>query len=95
MHSGGGHGLVVSAGPVRRGERELGGGGDAVAGSGVGPGVQDQDDGVVEGAAPGVAFPGRVVLSAGVVLAVAAQPREGGGVAAGFGEEVTLMRLSA
>ncbi len=71
-----------------RGEGELPAGGDGVAGSGVGPGVQDQDHGVVEGAAPGVALALGVVLGAAVALAVAAQLAEGGGVAAGFGEEV-------
>src|SRR5262249_58245417 len=77
------HGLVVSAGTISGGECELGAGGDGVAGSGVGPGVQDQDDGVVEGASPGVAFAEGVPLGAAVVLAVAAQTAEGGGVAAG------------
>src|SRR5262249_58750534 len=59
-----------------------------VAGTGVGPGVQDQDDGLVEGAAPRVEFATRVSLGAAVVLTVAAQAAESGGITAGFGEEV-------
>src|SRR5262245_32432644 len=62
-----------------------------VAGTGVGPVVQDQDDGVVEGAAPGVEFACGVALGAAVVLAVAAEAAEGGGVGAGFGEEVAAV----
>ena len=87
--SGGSGGLVVSASPIGRGERERGSVAlGRVAGSGVGPGVEDQDDGVIEWAAPGVVFAAGVAVGAAVVLAVAAQASEGGGVAAGFGEEV-------
>jgi hypothetical protein len=81
MDSGGRRGLVVVAGAGCGAEREPGAGG-GVASWGVGPGVQDQDAGVVEGAAPGVAFALGVALGAAVGLAVAAQPSEGGGVAA-------------
>src|SRR5215472_14959844 len=88
MDSGGRLVLAISTGTISRGEREFSGGSSGVAGSGVGPGVQDQDDGLVEEAAPRVEFACRVALSAAVVLAVAAQTAEGGGVAAGFGKKV-------
>src|SRR5262245_57378306 len=73
------------------GEREMGGGGGGVAGSGVGPGGDDQDDGFVEGAAPGVAFAAGVAFGAAVLGAGAAELAEGDGVAAGFGEEVATV----
>ena len=53
--------------------------------------MQDQDDVLVEGAAPGVAFAAGVALLAAVFGAGAAQDSEGGGVAAGFGEEVAAV----
>lgn len=69
-------------------EREFGGRGGGVAGSGVGPGVHDQDHGVIERATPGIALALGMPLGAAVGLAVAAQLAEGSGVAARFGEEV-------
>lgn len=50
-----------------RSERKLGiSGSGGVTGSGVGPGLEDQDDGFVQGAAPGVAFTLLVALLAAV-----------------------------
>src|SRR5579875_3036666 len=81
--------LVLSC-ASSRGERELWSGG-GVAGSGVGPGLDDQDDGLVQGAAPGVAFAAGVVLLAPVVGAGLAELAEGDRVAAGFGQEVAAV----
>jgi hypothetical protein len=50
MGSDDGHAFVVSAGAISGGERELGAGGHGVADSGIGPGVQDQDHGIIKGA---------------------------------------------
>jgi hypothetical protein len=58
------------------GEREMGGGGCGVAGSGVGPGGDDQDDGVVEGATPGVAFAAGMPFSAAMVRSGTAELAE-------------------
>ena len=67
---------------------QLGGRG-GVAGSGVGPGAQDQDDGLIEGTAPRIAFAAGVALGAAVLGAGGAESTEGDGVAAGFGQEVS------
>jgi hypothetical protein len=59
-------------------EGEFGPGAGGVAGPCIGPGGPDQDDGVVEGAAPGVVFAaGVVVLLAAVFLSGAAELAEG------------------
>ena len=52
-------------GPRSDGNREFDISGGGVAGSGVGPGLQNQDGGLVEGAVPGVAFATGVVLARG------------------------------
>src|SRR5262245_14530352 len=65
--------------------------GCVVAGSGVGPGGQDQDDGVIEWPAPGVAFAAWVALGAAVAGAGGAKLAEGDRVAAGFGQEVAAV----
>ena len=77
-----------------RGEREFSisiSSGGGVAGSGVGPGPDDQDDGFVQGAAPGVTFTIWVVLLTAVLGTGLAKLAEGDGVAAGFGEEVAAV----
>ena len=68
-----------------RGEREFSVSGSGVAGSGVGPGREDQDGGFVQRAAPRVAFAAGVALLAAVVGASFAELAEGDGVAAGTG----------
>ena len=61
-----------------RGEREFSiSSGGGVAGSGVGPGPDDQDDGFVQGAAPGVTFTIRVVLLTAVLGTGLAKLAEG------------------
>jgi hypothetical protein len=62
-----------------------------VAGSGVGPGAEDEHDGLVEGASPGVAFTVRVALLATVAGASLPEMAEGDGVTAEFGEEVAAL----
>ena len=79
---------VVLAGAGGAGEGEFGSGEVVVPGAVVGPGLEDQDDGVVEGASPGVVFAVGVALCLAVLEAGSAQRAEGDGVAAGFGEEV-------
>src|ERR1035438_8180703 len=76
---------------VGRGEGERGAGPGGVAGAVVGPGGEDQDDALLEGAAPGVAFAVGVALGAAVLGAGGAELAEGDGVAAGFGEEVAAV----
>src|SRR5215472_16566888 len=74
------------------GERELDVSGVAgVAGSGVGPGADDQGDGFVDGQSPGVPFAAGVAFGATVVGAGAAELAEGDRVAAGFGQEVAAI----
>ena len=80
------------AGAGGSGEREFGVGGEGAAGAFVGPDDgQDQDDGLVQGAAPGVAVGVRGASGAAVVGAGLAELAEGDGVAAGFGEEVAAV----
>jgi len=62
-----------------------------VAGSGVGPGLQDEDLGVIERSAPRVAVALGMPLLAAVVGAGFAELAEGDGVAAGFGQEVAAV----
>ena len=62
-----------------------------VASSGVGPGLEDQDSGLVYGPSPGIAFAVRVALLAAVVGAGGAEFAEGDGVAARFGQEVAAV----
>src|SRR6266568_3592135 len=81
----------MSAGACCGGECQLCVGGGCVAGSGVAPGRQDQDDGVVEGSAPGVALAVRVTLAAAMFGASGAELAEGDGIAAGLGEEVAAV----
>src|SRR5215472_6413321 len=83
-------GLVMLAGTGGGGERELGAGSGAAAAC-VGPGLEDQDHGLIERAAPRVAFAAWVPLGFAVFGAVAAQAAEGGGVAARFGQEVAAV----
>ena len=72
--------------PVRRRR------GDGAADAFVGPDDgQDQDDGLVQGAAPGVAVGVRGPGGAAVVGAGGAELAEGDGVAAGFGQEVAAV----
>ncbi len=78
------------AGTRGGGEGELGGGGDMAAAL-VGPVLEDEHHGVIEGAAPRVAFAEGVPLGFAVFGAVAAQAAEGGGVAAGLGEKVAAV----
>ena len=85
--------VMITAAPYLRrdgggGGGELRAGGGGVAGSGVGPGGDDEDQGVIDGAAPRVAFTVGVVLSAAVRAAGSTQGAEGDGVAAGFCQEV-------
>src|SRR6266498_5757500 len=87
--SGGTVGLVVLAGAGSAGYGLLGAGGDGVAGAVIGPGLEDQDHGFVEGAGPGVALTLRVTLLLAVLGAGAAELAEGDRIAAGFGQEVT------
>src|SRR5207248_7494100 len=68
------------------GEAGLGVG--AVAGAGALPGLEDQDHGVVQRAAPRVAFAVGVMLRAAVLAAGRAELAEGEAVAAGLGQEV-------
>ena len=77
------------------GESEVGFGLGGVVGAGALPGADDQDDGVVERAAPGVGFAVGVTLGAAVVAAGGAELAEGDGVAAALGEEVAVMRKAA
>ena len=80
------------AGAGGSGEREFGVSGDRAADAFVGPDDgQDQDDGLVQGAAPGVAVGVRGPGGAAVVGAGGAELAEGDGVAAGFGEEVAAV----
>ena len=88
MNSGEVTGLVMSASAGSGGEGEFGVGSGGVSGAGVCPGVQDQDDGVVEGPAPGVALAVGMVLAAAVLGAGRSKLAEGDRVAAGLGEEV-------
>ena len=74
-----------------RGERQLGGGGEDVAGAVVGPGAQDQDGPLIERPSPGVAFAGGVALALAVLKAGAAQLAEGDRVAARLGEKVAAV----
>src|SRR5262245_13117865 len=67
------------------------GGCQGVTGTGVGPGLEDHDDGLVEGTTPGVAFTVRMTLGAAVVGASFAELAEGDRVAAGFGQEVAAV----
>jgi len=63
-----------------------------LAGSGVGPdGGQDQDDGLIEGSAPGITVCAEGPGGAAVVGAGLTELAEGGGVAAGFGQEVAAV----
>src|SRR5262245_6756502 len=82
---------LVLAGADSRGESELNVRSRAVAGSGVSPGADDQDDGLVQWAAPWVAFATGVAFGAAVVGAGAAELAEGDRVAVGFGEEVAAV----
>src|SRR5215472_1961776 len=85
-------GLVLVLTRPRSGcERELSAEGGRVSGSGVGPGLDDQDDGSVEGAAPGVAFAAGVAFGAAVVGAGLAELAEGDRVPLGFGQEVAAV----
>ena len=59
-----------------------------VAGAGVGPALEDQDDGVVERAAPGVLLAVGVAQVAAVFAACGAELAEGDRVGAGFGQAV-------
>ena len=68
---------LVLAGAGGQGERQLGGRGEGVAGAVVGPGLEDQDDGLVEGPSPGVVFAFGVVLAFAVLEAGAAELAEG------------------
>ena len=77
------------------GEGEFGGGCGGVAGALVAPVGQNQDDSVIEGPSPGVAFPVWVASGLRCSVRAAAELAEGGGVAAGFGEEVAVMRKAA
>src|SRR6266542_2691574 len=85
----GGGSPVVLAGAGGGGDGLLGSGGDGVAGAVIGPGLEDQDHGFVEGAGPGVALTLRVTLLLAVLGAGAAELAEGDRIAAGFGQEVT------
>ena len=81
---------TVRSGAGGGGEGEFGVSGEGAAGAFVGPdGGQDQDDGLVQGAAPGVAVGVRGAGGAAVVGAGSAELAEGDGVAAGFGEKWT------
>src|SRR5690242_12781775 len=83
--------MLASAGGSGCGQLSAGRGG-GVADAFVGPDDgQDQDDGLVQGATPGVAVGVRGTGGAAVVGAGGAQLAEGDGVAAGFGEEVTAV----
>src|ERR1043166_6669914 len=83
---------TVLAGAGGGGEREFGVSGEGGADAVVGPdGGQDQDDGLVQGSAPGVAVSVRGAQGAAVVRAGGAELAEGDGVAAGFGEEVAAV----
>src|SRR5262249_13307540 len=84
---GGGSLAVVLAGAGCGGEREFGVSGDGAADAVGGPdGGQDPDDGVVQGAVPGVAVGVRGAQGAAVVGAGRAELAEGDGIAAGFGQ---------
>jgi hypothetical protein len=72
---------VMLAGAGGSGEGEFGVGGEGAAGAFVGPDDgQDQDDGLVQGAAPGVAVGVRGAGGAAVVGAGGAELAEGDGV---------------
>src|SRR5215469_18315693 len=91
VSSGGTVSFVVVASACGGGEGEFGGGGGGVTGAVVGPGFDDEHDGVVDRAAPGITFAVRVMLASTVFGAGAAELAEGDGVAAGFGEEVAAV----
>src|SRR5215469_10045103 len=82
--------VFAGAGGGRCGQLSAGRG-CVVTGSGVGPGGQDQDDGLIEWPSPGVAFAVWVALGAAVAGACGAELAEGDRVAAGFGQEVAAV----
>src|SRR5690348_3445909 len=83
--------MLAGAGGRRCGQLSAGRGG-GVADAFVGPdGGEDQDDGLVQGAAPGVAVSVRRPGGAAVLSAGGAELAEGDGVAARFGQEVTAV----
>jgi hypothetical protein len=65
------------AGAYGGGERELSGGNSGVACPGVAPGLDNQDYGLVQGAAPGVTFAAGVAFGTAVVGAGLAELAEG------------------
>src|SRR5215468_3572575 len=70
------------------GQGEVTFGGIGMSGSGVLPGADGQDDGVIKAPTPGVEFAAGMPLGAAVVGAGPAQRGEGDRVAAGLGQEV-------
>jgi hypothetical protein len=69
--------VVVLASACRRAKSQLSAGREGRAGALVGPGLEHQDDALVEGSSPGVALAGWVVLAFAVLEAGAAELAEG------------------
>jgi len=81
--------LFLVAGASSRGEGRLGACGGGVPGAVVGPGLEDQDHGVVQRASPRVTFTVGAALALAVLGTGAAQVTEGRRVTARLGQEVT------
>jgi myo-inositol-1(or 4)-monophosphatase len=89
--SGGPVGLVVVTGAGGGSEGEFGSREGGVSGACVRPVLENQHGGLIDRAAPRVAFAAWMALAFAVLGAGAAELPEGDGVAAGFGEEVAAV----